>query len=1355
MRVLWLFALRWLALKGWAWGALGVGGLMLSSTLRAQETGAFETSSLAWRTALHVDPGAEAPLRSLVELYQEAGRLAELMRLYTDHGAQYPQDEGAAVVLARLLVMTRSPAVGAHLEQAEQRFPDSALLAQVHYQWLSEEHRPGALAWLVKAVVRERAPSSRLERWLSELIREAAASGEEERVRECLATLGERLGAAEARMGWVRRCLDAGLSQAALEVGQGVDLASLPGEAAVEARFLWARVLKANARQAEAAGQAVALLELLGVEHPRWREAVLLSWQGQAQRQDRLKAAAQAWAAVPADERRALLYGEFLALAGQSAEARRVWRESLALLPASRALELRLMQALEVPQQGEALLEFLSERSRAQPQREDLREQQVRVLLRLGRVAQGLEALKQLLEGKDLETKVRLWLQTARWLRQQTLPIEALAVLKAGAEALPGRWDLCKEWAELLWAQGQAAEAERVLEGLDRGSMTHEMRLEAVPFLLQHRLLVLARRVLESGLQQPVGAFDLRLRLAQVEAMSGRQEAASEQLMLCRELCDTEARYAAWLRSAWARAVELDQTRDFLASERQRLWPAEGASWEPLKLSQLAVLAAQVTEARLKVEAERWLREALSQPNLPEGVKRSLRRLLITLLEGQSARSRELEQELRAAIAQSQAADGALGEEDLRLRLLLMYDAAGRLDLVRQTLTQLEIERCQDAGLIQQGIQVLSKLGEGRDVQRLARRLVLLQPKEKAHWLQWTTLLANAGQEAELRQSLREMRMHAREWQLGLEAEELLRQHLVASAWRTLVPWLADPPADWAEAEACLLEVELAERSPERRLWLAWARGLLARRQMDEVRLAEARAALQQGGDWIELPDGVSLSKTEALRWLTKPEAASPAAKPSLAGDYRRPGQLAWAFQPNSGGFLVRWALSPNGQQVVTQDQYGALAVLDRRSGRLRWQTRLAQTAAPALVRRNASADLVLEPLEWCLSPEAIVVANDEALTALAWEDARLLWRVKRPRGPIRLAVGQDLALCWQPGQKRVDAYAMRTGKLIWSTVLADLAQTPPGKANDPQWQALGLQVEGGRVLVSGSGSALLNRQDGAVIWKAGTGQRALHFPLALSATPEAQREAAFRLGPQQATLHEASSLFSSGFTMASPLSLPILAYPGVFASQAGGDAWLNWGATGSRWLQGDTVWQLSAGLPLVRCSVLGFPQPSRLPRSAAGYGVQAWPLGAVGRQLVLASSNAVVKVSPMGGAVPLLEIASGRKATPGKHRMPAAALDGSVVVVADLEQVQAVDALTGTLLWQEPWQAPVTEMMKQGIERLSAWQTMRWSAPGVMLYDGHGLSQVLDWRALAREGDLVLPVGLWGLVCLRCPPAD
>jgi len=66
----------------------------------------FDQSFLAWRTALHFDPSAEAPLRSLMGLYEKSAKMSELIALYTAHLSQFPQDENAKVVLARLYVET-------------------------------------------------------------------------------------------------------------------------------------------------------------------------------------------------------------------------------------------------------------------------------------------------------------------------------------------------------------------------------------------------------------------------------------------------------------------------------------------------------------------------------------------------------------------------------------------------------------------------------------------------------------------------------------------------------------------------------------------------------------------------------------------------------------------------------------------------------------------------------------------------------------------------------------------------------------------------------------------------------------------------------------------------------------------------------------------------------------------------------------------------------------------------------------------------------------------------------------------------------------------------------------------------
>ncbi|MEO0416673.1 MAG: hypothetical protein AAF226_17160, partial [Verrucomicrobiota bacterium] len=84
-----------LALIVLGWGSLA------SAQEEASEK--FTADSLKLRTALHYDSMLGSPLQSLVRLYKEDKREAELLGLYQAHTARYPEDAGAKVVLVRLL----------------------------------------------------------------------------------------------------------------------------------------------------------------------------------------------------------------------------------------------------------------------------------------------------------------------------------------------------------------------------------------------------------------------------------------------------------------------------------------------------------------------------------------------------------------------------------------------------------------------------------------------------------------------------------------------------------------------------------------------------------------------------------------------------------------------------------------------------------------------------------------------------------------------------------------------------------------------------------------------------------------------------------------------------------------------------------------------------------------------------------------------------------------------------------------------------------------------------------------------------------------------------------------------------
>ena len=52
--------------------------------------------------------------------------------------------------------------------------------------------------------------------------------------------------------------------------------------------------------------------------------------------------------------------------------------------------------------------------------------------------------------------------------------------------------------------------------------------------------------------------------------------------------------------------------------------------------------------------------------------------------------------------------------------------------------------------------------------------------------------------------------------------------------------------------------------------------------------------------------------------------------------------------------------------------------------------------------------------------------------------------------------------------------------------------------------------------------------------------------------------------------------------------------------------------------------------------------------------------------------------------------------------------------------------------------------------DQLKSFQAVRWSARGVVFYDGQGGSLVVDWRSAAHGGDWIVPLGLDKLGCLR-----
>lgn len=1357
---------------------------------QSPQEAAFEKSSLAWRTALHFDPGAESPLKSLINLYKSAGRITDLTKLYTAHLAGFPQDEGARVVLGRIYLETQDPQAQDFIPQSAAAHPQNALLARLHAQWLQSRYDPRALEVLDTAVGLEKSGSRRA-LWLADLMKAAAAAGRQDLVAARLRALAEEKALSpEQRLQWARRALELAMPEAAAVALAGVDFSQLPGEQPVEARFLQIRAALGENRRAEASALAGELLKLLAADHWRRREALLLRWQTAADEAERTALLTETRAAMekaPADEGAAAAYGDLLLTAGRPAQALEVWQAAAERLPASRLLEDRLLDLLEREGRDDEMLTFLAARLKAAPDRQDLGVRRARGLLQRGRLEEGLATLKTLLAPLDPAARAQTLVQTARWLRTRNLFEESARVLERLLAEDPARWEARKELAEVLLLLKRKDDMKRLFEEQPMPeTLAPEVRLEVVQFLISQQLWPLARRGLEGWLAKTPAEFDGRLLLAKVCSMEGAAATTRRVLEECRALCDTEARYAAWLAAAWAEAEAEEATAEFVRQERERLFPKDNAPWDPLRLAQFTLLAQQTAQLKDEAEAETLLRENLAARDLDPARKREMRRQLIQVLEAQPKRLLDLEKEIRAAMQ-----DPGPGAGDLRLRLALSYHTAQRRDLAQKTLEGLDVETCQDISLLTRALPILKETSGAALTTAAYRRLIHLQPEERAHWRGWTDALAEQGDEEALRNALREMSARAATWKLNAESQDLLRRHLGASYWRTVLGVLGQPGASTADARRAVEELERLELVPQRRVWALWVHAALAAREGREEEKTSALAAMTKlvGAEgWVDFPDGLSLAAKEAAhlldegataaRSMEKPGAGPPAPENDAATSASSPLDLAWTLPAATGTNWQRWEASTDGARVLAVDSRRQMHCVDRRTGKLLWRRGLPTLKTPPQVsivrpgRHVYQQEQVQPVLDLALGQETFCTLNDTGLSTFSLATGELLWQVagRGPLAPSAMTVEGDLALWWQPDLARLDAYHLASGKLAWTQTVPALAKTPPPNPNMPLWYSAGVDADSGKVLVWGNGAAMARLEDGTLLWKASAAERPVTFPLELRAEDEPQMPALAASTMTQVVPSfrnfsggiSGMNYYRSGSTLvvrtyASSLAMPAYGYPGMYGGPPG-SSWVTWGSDGLRLLRGDGVWMISANNGAARFSSLGLP----LDTTAAGTSSTAWAVrasgargrevGFVGAALVLANETDVIKLQP-NGLVELIYSAPIQDSRPVGQPLTAAAMAGRLLFIAAGDVLQVRNAASGGQAWSGPWPEELKKLRDEARTDLEKWQNMRWSNRGTFLYDGQGRTVVLDWKALAAGGDWITPVGTRHLVCLRARP--
>jgi hypothetical protein len=1369
----------------------------------------FEKTSLALRTALHYDPSVDAPLRQLAELYRKASRLEELLGLYEAHVSQYPQDAGAALVLARLYMEAKDRRTAEYWKTAVAQHPNDAALTWFHAKYLDERHDAKALDEMARAVSLENSPSRRA-LWFAELMKGAATSGREDLiVAQTKKLLADGSMTPEQRLRWARQAFGVKLRRTAKILLEGLAPESLGADNALEAAMLHAELLAADGNRPEAVKTLDDILGKLAPDHWRHHEVLMLrlDLSDGGGRDSMVKAERDAWQAPGGKtEAHALSLADVLEASHRGHEAFVFLQEALKALPESQNIETRLLESWEREGVSSEALNWLDQLLAKSSGRADLQLRRARWLFIAGKDDDARQGFENLLKSLAPDQRVERSVEMARWLRRRNELPQAASVLEAALALAPDRWDLRRELAEMDFALRRKDEAVKLFDGAWTKNLAPDARLETVQFLISKQLWTEARALLEPWLREQPGAFDGRLLLAKIFDKTGDDSRAVEILEQARALCDTQERYQAWLGACLDFEDAREHTAEWIRNEAARLQPTDSNSWNETTLARWLAL---VTEARNRHEeklAGEMLAVASQSARVAPEKKTEMERLRLDLLASEGTNAAEVEKGLRD-LMESDAAH----REDYRARLVLLYQRAQRTDLARTLLEQLDPSRCTEVDTLRALIVVCRESGLTAQALAASEKLTLLQPGERANWTQRLTLLAESGYESRFRDAVRQVQAKAPDWKLKPDVLELLDAHLMASTWRDVVTQMAGGDPTLAAARRSLDEAKRVDTgSPDQQRWADWISGFLSVKLHDRAAAENAIAKLNalDAQQWIAFPDGLELSVAEGRRWLkdlldrNARQPRTPAHLAHAAAGPLGPWSLRWGFTLAEGRTLTR-VLAPAGASAVfLVDDQRAIYAISRRTGKLLWNTEdrsppAAARAAPRISIRtttyrggyptrsfnNGQTEIRL-PLEVDGTATQLCFLHQGNLECLSTANGSLLWRcslaeaeeVQPPNAKHenRIAIAGNRAVVWQPDASVVSAYDLRTGRLLWE---ARVPQRPKAAGNpynayygydSNARMRSGLSVDANRVFVFSETAAMVNLDSGAMLWRLSDADLP-GFPIDLE-TPENPAPAVGALPPVPQALMPIRFLSSSssGFIVNGTLRLTG-GYQGRGAGATGaGSRWAygngfatllqNSYGTAAR-LHGDEIW-MAAGSNTGLVSVMGLPQ-----RLLQTTGMIA---GFAGDLLVSFDGGSVQSQSPSDRGATLTLMSFNDEDPAGNvsaaNRPLSVALAGSRVYVYDGVRLRIAEARAGSMLFDT---AP-PEDLASWVQSLppappppippgyttATWRTQSPSRSylpqGVFEQDYRGGGTITGQLAVVADTDWIFPVAENAVACMQ-----
>ncbi|MFK5920686.1 MAG: PQQ-binding-like beta-propeller repeat protein [Verrucomicrobiota bacterium] len=915
-------------------------GLLAQDKSTALQGKDFDKQSLALRTALHYDASLQAPLKSLIRLYEKAGRLEDLLALYRAHTSQYGEDAGAKVVMIRLLKALDRAEASEMVQSAAQQHVQHPGLKYLLYQDYKKRGDARALKTLSAAIDLQQTAGSR-QTWIEELLAQAQENDErllaERHLRDLLTAEGHSSATLLILAKQMHRYHFEELCLQAIKKAQEK---KPDAETGVEIELLAARAEAGLGHFDAVAKRMDILLKRLAPDYHRRREIMKLRMslvKNNADRDQLLEIAKLRYEKNPMNESAVLDYAELLSANEMRRRAAEVLVSAANRLPKSESLEKEALRLLDRLGDEAGMLLFLQKRLQGESGREDLQYRLVKAEYLAGKTVEARKRLEKIIAKLNKEERARRLLDLARYLRKRSQASDSAKLLEEVMQLVPARLDVQRELLETLLALEQRGKAEKLLASISMVDAEIENFVDLLQFMVQSDFLIEARDALEDRLKSEGNRLDLNLLLVTVLGKTGDRNKAQEVLMQSRASADTSARYAQWLQTGLDLYELLEQSEQFFDAEQFRFLE-ENKKWSPERVDRFLTLCELGEQKRLGSRVAQALRNQLADPALPGTLKVRLRLLLVKALDKSPDNAGEVEEQLELL-----AKEDGKRADDYQLRRALLYHSNSRPDLAKALLENLDMEKVTDESILRAAYLVFLEYSLVSHARVCLEKLSEMEPGDSAIWEKRLSLLAALGDEQELRVVLR--RLFSGEGKMILKADTLqaLRIHLLDSYWRSISQLLnAGDKESLGEVLVMLDSVE-QDAGPSRDLsWSLWARAFALNRLQretarDEV-IKELKAFLKDQKSMIAFPDGLamSLEAAESLLKTAQPEIGGKLVSNEVSEGPLGQLEMSWAFEADPGARILQ--ISAAGEKaVLVLDDQGRVYKVDAQSGKLLW----------------------------------------------------------------------------------------------------------------------------------------------------------------------------------------------------------------------------------------------------------------------------------------------------------------------------------------------------------------------------------------------------------------------------------